>query len=66
MKIEKEIKGPVIEQRLQYYKKRYFELELDKIALLANRDTEGVKEVEEKMRSFKIAYEAIEAINIEE
>lgn len=65
MNIEKEIKQPMKEQRLQQYKKRYFELELDRIALLANEDKEGATEVEKRMQSVQSAYEAVEAIVIE-
>jgi hypothetical protein len=52
--------------RLQQYQMRYFELVLDREALIANNDTTGVLELENRMMSIENAYNAVDAIIIEE
>ena len=65
MIIEKEIKEPMIKQRLDVLKRRYFELELDRVALEAAGDTEGVTATIIRMQAVQAAYEAVEAIPVE-
>ena len=62
MKIEKEIKQQLKQQRLNQYKKRYFELELDRVALIANKDLEGAKATEIRMQAVEDAYNAVSNI----
>lgn len=52
-------------QRLEVLKRRYFELELDKVALEAAGDTEGVEATIKRMTSVQAAYEAVDAIPVE-
>jgi hypothetical protein len=65
MIIEKEIKEPMKKQRLEVLKRRYFELELDVVALKATGDTEGVEITIKRMQAVQAAYEAVEAIPVE-
>jgi hypothetical protein len=60
-----EIKRSMKEQRLDQYRRRYFELELDRIALLANEDEVGAAEVVKRMIAVEGAYNAVDAIVIE-
>lgn len=64
MKIEKEIKERAKAQRLQQLKMRYFELEMDRIALEAVGDKEAAALVKERMEGVQKAYKAIEALDV--
>ena len=63
--IGKEIKQPMKDQRLDQYKRRYFELELDRVALLANEDTVGAEEVVKRMSAVEEAYNAVNKIDVD-
>lgn len=60
--IGKEIKQQMKGQRLDQYKRRYFELEMDRIALLANGDEEGAKATVLRMKAVEDAYNAVSEV----
>lgn len=62
MDIDKNIKKKLKEEKLTELKIKYYKLELDKTALLAVDDNEGVKELVDRMESIKKAYEAINTL----
>lgn len=62
MEIESEIKAQIKQRKLLELKQKYYTLELDKVALETVGDTEGTKEILERMESIKKAYEAINAL----
>jgi len=62
MQIEKEIKDQVKEQKLLHLKIQYATLEMDKVALESVGDTDGAKQIEERMNQIQKAYEAIDAL----
>lgn len=62
MEIETDLKTQLKTQRLQNLKARYFELELDRVALEANGDTEGTNETAKRMDSVQKAFDAVNAI----
>jgi hypothetical protein len=64
VKIEKEIKEQAKKNRLQQLKMRYFDLEMDKIALEAVGNFEDAKLVAKRMEDLLKAYAAIEAIDV--
>lgn len=66
MKIEKEMKNKLIEQRLHTLKSRYFELELDRVALEATDNLEELDMVVKRMGDIEKACKAVEAIKIGE
>jgi protein involved in sex pheromone biosynthesis len=57
-----EIKKQLKQQRLEQYKKRYFELELDRVALLANGDELGAQEIVVRMNVIEDAYNAVKLV----
>jgi cytochrome c-type biogenesis protein CcmH/NrfG len=63
--IGNEIKQSMKEQRLDQYRRRYFELELDRVALLSNQDVVGAAEVVKRMTAVEEAYNAVDSIVIE-
>ena len=64
MIIETEIKTQLKAQRLEQLKRRYFELELDRIALEATGDTEGAKATLDRMENVQKAFDAVESIQV--
>ena len=62
MDIETSIKTELKNQRLNQLKRRYFELELDRIGLEANGDTNGVEAIVKRMDTVQRAYDAVNAI----
>jgi hypothetical protein len=62
MQIEKEIKDQVKDQKLLQLKIQYATLEMDKVALESVGDTDGAKQIEERMNNIRKAYEAIDAL----
>lgn len=62
MDISPEIKERAKAHRLQQLQIRYFELEMDRIALEVNGDTEGAKETVKRMEAIEKAYQAVESI----
>jgi len=65
MIIETEIKQSIKNQRLDQYRKTYFSLYVDKVALLANGDTVGAENIQKRMDAVEASYIAVEAIIVE-
>lgn len=72
MKIPNKIASQLKEQRLNVYRSRYFELQMDAISLKASieagvsTDKEGLDLAISRMKAIQVAYDAIESIVIEE
>ena len=65
MQIEKEIKQHCKEQRLRSLQMRYFDLEMDRLSLIANGDEEGAAATVKRQEAMQKAYEAVEEISTE-
>lgn len=65
IEISSEVRQAIKQQRLEQYRKRYFELYLDKVALLANGDQEGALATDSRMKVIEDAYTAIELVSTE-
>lgn len=63
MDIETQIKTELKTQRLNQLKRRYFELELDRVGLEANGDINGVEAIVKRMDTVQRAYDAVNAID---
>ena len=50
------------ENRLEQYQRRYYDLLLDEAALMANGDLISLKELQDRMESLVIAYNAVDAV----
>lgn len=57
-----EQKEQMIKQRLAQYEQQIFSLEMDKVALLAVNDTEGVKNIEARIEALRKAITAVEGM----
>jgi len=60
--IDPDLKKRAKANRLQQLQIRYFELEMDRIALEANGDTEGTAETVKRMEAVEKAYRAVESL----
>jgi len=50
----------MIEQRLVQYKQQVFSLQMDRTALEAIEDTEGIKSIDQRIEAIRKAYSAVE------
>ena len=62
MEITVEQKKKMIERRLQEYSSKIFSLEMDRKALEAIGDEEGVKNTDQRLDSLRKAYEAVKGM----
>lgn len=62
MDMTKEQKEKMIQRRLEEYAAKLFALEMDKTALEAIGDTEGVTNTVQRMESLRKAYEAVKGM----
>lgn len=62
MQIEKEIKKELKEQRLQQLKRRYYDLELDRLTFAALGNEKDATAIAERQEQIAKAYETIEAV----
>lgn len=57
-----EQKKSLIEQRLSEYKTKLFSLEMDKTALLAVGDTQGVESIDQRIEAIRKAHNAVQGM----
>lgn len=57
-----EQKQQMIKQRLAQYEQQVFSLEMDKVALIAVEDTEGVKNIDTRIEALRKAMSAVEGM----
>ena len=57
-----EQKQQMIKQRLAQYEQQVLSLEMDKVALLAVEDTEGVKVIDTRIEAIRKAMTAVEGM----
>lgn len=57
-----EQKQQMIKQRLAQYEQQVFSLEMDKVALVAVEDTEGVKNIDVRIEALRKAMSAVEGM----
>ena len=62
MDINQELKKRAKDHRLEMLQLKFFELEMDRVALIANGDTEGAGAISKRMEAVEKAYNAVEAI----
>ncbi|MNN75288.1 hypothetical protein D3C81_1915810 [compost metagenome] len=62
MELTVDQKKALIQQRLDMYKQQMFSLEMDKIALHAVNDEEGIKSIDERIEALRKAYKAVEGM----
>lgn len=62
MELTVDQKKAMIQQRLDMYKQQMFSLEMDKIALQAVNDEEGIKSIDERIEALRKAYKAVEGM----
>lgn len=60
MELNEDQKKAMVQQRLEQYKQQLFALLLDRAALLANNDTQGVESTDQRVEAIKKAYTAVE------
>jgi hypothetical protein len=58
-------KNAMIDARLKQYEQQIFALEIDRTALMAIEDTEGIKGIDQRIESLRKAYKAVEAMKEE-
>ncbi|KAA8747101.1 hypothetical protein [Paenibacillus sp. UASWS1643] len=57
--MNEEQKQQMVKQRLQQYEQQIFSLEMDKVALVAVEDTEGVKNIDIRIEAVRKAHSAV-------
>ncbi|OMF98176.1 hypothetical protein [Paenibacillus sp. FSL R7-0337] len=62
MELNEDQKKAMVQQRLDQYKQQLFALQLDRAALLANDDTQGVESTEQRIAAIQKAYAAVEGM----
>lgn len=62
MELNEDQKKAMVQQRLDQYKQQLFALQLDRAALLANDDTQGVESTEQRIAAIQKAYTAVEGM----
>ncbi|MGG3454251.1 hypothetical protein [Paenibacillus rhizolycopersici] len=62
MELTADQKKAMIQQRLDMYKQQMFSLEMDKIAIQAVNDEEGIKSIDERLEALRKAYKAVEGM----
>lgn len=62
MELNEDQKKAMVQQRLEQYKQQLFSLQLDRAALLANNDTQGVESTDQRIAAIQNAYTAVEGL----
>lgn len=62
VEITEDQKKNMIERRLSEYTAKIFSFEMDRTALVAIGDEEGIKTTDERIESLRKAYEAVEGM----
>ncbi len=60
--MNEEQKQQMIKQRIAQYEQQVFSLEMDKVALQAVEDTEGVKNIDMRIEALRKAMTAVEGM----
>lgn len=62
MDLNEDQKKAMVQHRLDQYMQQLFALQLDRAALLANEDTQGVESTDQRIAAIQKAYTAVEGM----